>query len=85
MKITDLKKQLNSMEKNELTALVCKLYKASKQAQSLVDIKLCGESVEEQLVTEYKKIHQALYQYLMDFMANPAHYDTRDGCTRLGN
>lgn len=26
MKITDLKKQLNSMEKNKLIALVCKLY-----------------------------------------------------------
>lgn len=62
MKITDLKKQLNSMEKNELTALVCKLYKASKQAQSLVDIELCGESVEEQLVTECKKkIHAAFF------------------------
>lgn len=30
MKITDLKKQLNSMEKNELVTIVCKLYKASK-------------------------------------------------------
>lgn len=50
------------MEKNELTALVCKLYKASKQAQSLVDIELCGESVEEQLVTECKKkIHAAFF------------------------
>ena len=42
------------MEKNELAALVCKLYKAIKQAQSLVDIELCGESVEEQLVTDGK-------------------------------
>lgn len=50
------------MEKNELAALVCKLYKASKQAQSLVDIELCGESVEEQLVTDCKKkIHAAFF------------------------
>ena len=52
MKITDLKKQLNSMEKNKLIALVCKLYKASKQAQSLIDVELCGDTAEEQLVTE---------------------------------
>lgn len=55
MKITEVKKLLNSMEKSELAALVCKLYKASKQAQSLVDIELCGESVEGQLVAECKK------------------------------
>lgn len=55
MKITDLKKQLNSMEKNKLIALVCKLYKASKQAQSLIDVELCGDTAEEQLVTECKK------------------------------
>ena len=62
MKITDLKKQLNSMKKNELTALVCKLYKASKQAQSLIDVELCGDSAEEQLVTECKKkIHAAFF------------------------
>ena len=29
MKIIDLKKQLKSMEQNELITLVCKLYKAS--------------------------------------------------------
>lgn len=50
------------MEKNELAALVCKLYKASKQAQSIIDVELCGESVEEQLVTECKKkIHAAFF------------------------
>ena len=55
MKITDLKKQLNSMEKNKLIALVCKLYKASKQAQSLIDVELCGDTAEEQLVTDCKR------------------------------
>ena len=50
------------MEKNELSALVCKLYKASKQAQSLVDVELCGESVEEQLIANCKKkIHAAFF------------------------
>lgn len=62
MKITDLEKQLNSMEKNELASLVCKLYKASKQAQSLIDVELCGESVEEQLIADCKKkIHAAFF------------------------
>ena len=62
MKITDLKKQLNSMEKNKLIALVCKLYKASKQAQSLIDVEVCGDTAEEQLVTECKKrIHAAFF------------------------
>ena len=62
MKITDLKKQLNSMEKNKLIALVCKLYKASKQAQSLIDVELCGDTAEEQLITECKKrIHAAFF------------------------
>ena len=62
MKITELKKLLNSMEKNELSALVCKLNKASKQAQSLVDVELCGESVEEQLIANCKKkIHAAFF------------------------
>ena len=63
MKLTDLKKQLNSMEKNKLIALICKLYKASKQAQSLIDVELCGDTAEEQLVTECKKrIHAAFFR-----------------------
>lgn len=62
MKITDLKKQLNSMEKNELVTIVCKLYKASKQAQRLIDVELRGDISEEQLVTDCKKkIHAAFF------------------------
>ncbi len=62
MKITELKKLLNSMEKNELATLVCKVYKASKQAQSIIDVELCGAIAEEQLVTECKKkIHTAFF------------------------
>ena len=55
MKIIDLKKQLKSMEQNELVTLVCKLYKTSKQAQSIIDVELCSEAVEEQLVADHKK------------------------------
>ena len=62
MKITELKKLLNSIEKNELATLVCKVYKASKQAQSLIDVELCGAIAEEQLVIECKKkIHTAFF------------------------
>ena len=62
MKITDLKKQLNSMEKNELVSLLCKLYKGNKQAQEIIDVELCGDSAEEQLVVDCKKkIHAAFF------------------------
>lgn len=50
------------MEKNELVTIICKLYKSSKQAQSLIDVELCGDSVEKQLVIECKeKIHAAFF------------------------
>lgn len=50
MKLTDLKKHLNSMEKRELVALISKLYKGSNQAQSTVvsdgaSQKNCGTSI----------------------------------------
>ena len=50
MKLTDLKKHLNSMEKRELVALISKLYKESKQSQSIVVSdrsaqKKCGTSI----------------------------------------
>ena len=62
MKLTDLKKQLNSMEKRELVALISKLYKGSKQAQSIVDIELCGAPAENLLVANCKaKIHTAFF------------------------
>lgn len=62
MKLTDLKKQLNSMEKRELVALISKLYKGSKQAQSIVDIELCGAPAENLLVANCKaKIHTAFW------------------------
>lgn len=61
MKLTDLKKQLNEMDKIELVALICKLYKGSKQAQSIIDIEMCGASAEEQLVTDCKKKIEAVF------------------------
>lgn len=62
MKITDLKKQLNRMEKKELINLIGKLYKASQQVQSIIDVELYGESVEGQLITDRKKkIHTAFF------------------------
>ena len=62
MKITDLKKQLNSMEKKELINLIGKLYRSNRQAQSIIDVELCGESVEVQLIADCKKkIHAAFF------------------------
>lgn len=62
MKLVDLKKQLNSMEKRELVALISKLYKGSKQAQIIVDIELCGTPAENLLVANCKaKIHTAFF------------------------
>lgn len=62
MKLTDLKKRLNTMEKKELVALICKLYKGDKQAQSIIDIELCGASAEAQLVSDCKeKIRAAFF------------------------
>ncbi len=62
MNLTDLKKQLNTMEQKELVALICKLYKGDKQAQRIIDIELCGASAEEQLVSDCKKkIHAAFF------------------------
>ena len=45
-----------------MVTIVCKLYKASKQAQRLIDVELRGDIAEEQLVTECKKrIHAAFF------------------------
>lgn len=55
MKLTDLKKELASKESRELIALICKLYRGSKQAQSIIDIELCGNTAELQLVSDCKK------------------------------
>ena len=37
MKVTELKNQLNTMEKNELIALIVKLYKNDKMCRNILD------------------------------------------------
>ena len=39
MKMTDLKKQLSLMEKEELVNLICRLYKGSTQSRDMLDSK----------------------------------------------
>ncbi len=55
MTLTELKKSLNAMEKSELIALICKMYKGSRQAKDLVDVELGGADVEEGLIGESKE------------------------------
>lgn len=55
MKLTDIKKQLNTMDKADLIALICRLYKGSKQCQSMIEVELCGDATEEQLVVNCQK------------------------------
>ncbi|MBQ8555081.1 MAG: hypothetical protein IJ438_04315 [Clostridia bacterium] len=62
MKLTDLRKQLNTMDKADLIALICRLYKGSKQSQSMIDIELCGDAAEDQLAMVcMKQIHTAFF------------------------
>lgn len=61
MKLTDLKKQLNTMDKAELIALICRLYKGSKQSQNMIEIELCGDAAEEQLVVDCQKQIRAAF------------------------
>ena len=61
MKLTDLKKQLNTMDKTDLIALICRLYKGSKQSQSMIDIELCGNAADEHLVVECQKQLRAAF------------------------
>lgn len=61
MKLTDLRKQLNAMGKADLIALICRLYKGSKQSQSMIDIELCGDAAEEHLVVECQKQIRAAF------------------------
>ena len=46
MKITELKKRLNAMDKAELISILCKLYKANRQCQAILDVEICGASAE---------------------------------------
>lgn len=61
MKLTDIKKLLNTMDKADLIALICRLYKGSNQSQSMIDIELCGNAAEEHLVVECQKQIRAAF------------------------
>ena len=62
MKIIELKKQLNAMNKTELVILLYKLYKANRQCQAILDVELCGASAEAPLIESCrKKIHDAFF------------------------
>ena len=61
MKITELKKQLNAMNKTELIILH-KLYKANRQCQAILDVEICGASAEAPIIESCrKKIHAAFF------------------------
>ena len=62
MKITELKKQLNAMDKAELISMLCKLYKANRQCQAILDVEMCGTSAEAPIIESCrKKIHDAFF------------------------
>ena len=62
MKITELKKQLNAMNKAKLISMPCKLYKANRQCQAIFDVEMCGASAEAPLIESCrKKIHTAFF------------------------
>lgn len=80
MKIAELKRQLNAMDKAELISILCKFYKASKQCQAILDVEVCGASAEAPLIESCrKKIHAAFHTVqqvfiiiLRQFLRNPA-------------
>lgn len=55
MKVTELKNQLNAMEKNELIALIVKLYKNDKMCRNMLDAEFGGEEVQAVLLANAKK------------------------------
>ena len=55
MKVTELKNQLNAMEKNELIALIVKLYKNDKMCRNMLDAEFGGEEVQAALLANAKK------------------------------
>lgn len=61
MKLTDLKKQLNTMDKADLIVLICRLYKGNKQCQNLLDLTFDGEAAEAALIANCKKKIRAAF------------------------
>lgn len=62
MTLTELKKRMKGMTQEEMLALLCRVYKGSKQAQAIVDVALCGDAAEAELLSGYKKrVHTAFW------------------------
>ena len=61
MKLTELKRYLNSMERAELVALLCRLYKGSMQCQNLLDLMFDGGAAEDALIADCKKKIRAAF------------------------
>ena len=62
MKINELKKQLNALDKAELVALLCKLYKANRQCQAILDVEICGALAEAPIIESCRKeLHAAFF------------------------
>lgn len=55
MKITELKKRLNAMEKKELAELIVRLYKNDKMCRNILDAEFGGEEVQAALLANAKK------------------------------
>lgn len=63
MKITDLKKALNAMEKPELVSLICTAYKNSDFVYRQVELLLSGERAERELLEDFKRyIHETFFE-----------------------
>ena len=58
MKITELKRQLNAMDKADLVAMLYKLYKANRQCQTILDVEMCGTSAEAPIIESCRKIRK---------------------------
>ena len=51
-----------SQEQPKLISILCKLYKANKQCQAILDVEVCGASAEAPLIESCrKKIHAAFF------------------------
>lgn len=62
MTLTELKKRLKGMTQEEMLALLCRVYKGSKQAQAIIDVALCGDAAEAELLPVYKnRVHAAFW------------------------
>ena len=62
MKAARLISQQIAMDKAKRISILCKLYKANKQCQAILDVEVCGASAEAPLIESCrKKIHAAFF------------------------